>query len=141
TDAVYRVLQWSGLPFSEDMFVKMAMIDSWLVITARGMSPLLINVDTVNDTIILSEGLSNFREYHISLHKWAPVMPPIVKAYYAGSGNDRSDVFHGKLYQFSYRYIYKFGLRSRWSPISMPVDRIYKGMYGGIGSLVTNLNI
>lgn len=118
-DAVFELLKWSGLAFTSDMFVKMAMIDNWLCLAERSLSPRLIDVDTISDLFYTLD--DDFREYHISFHKWAPVMPPRIKAYYDGSNNNY-DRFQNKVLQWSYRYVYKGRLKSRWSPISVAVQ-------------------
>lgn len=115
TDAVYELLKWSGLSFASTYFVAMAIIDNWLVITDRNNAPRIIDVETISD--LYNTLTTDFREYHISFHKWGPVMPPVIKAYYDGS-TDNYDQFENKVIQFSYRYIYEGRLKSRWSPIS-----------------------
>jgi hypothetical protein len=115
--AVYELLKWSGLSYTSTRFVKLAMIDNWLATTDRENSPRLMDVDTITD-LFVQVGSSSFREYHISFHKWAPVMPPRISAYYDGAINNY-DRFEDKVYQWSYRYIYKGRLKSRWSPVSV----------------------
>lgn len=133
-DAVVELLKWEGLNFSNSTFVKMAMIDEWLCLANRDNAPRLINVGSISDlVIILGE---EFREYHISFHKWAPVMPPVVTAMYDGAVNNYEN-FENKTFQWSHRYIYKGRLKSRWSPISKAVDRFPVGS----GNEITNMVI
>lgn len=113
---IYEIMRWSGLNFRSTDFVKMSMIDTWLGITDRYNNPRLMDVNEIS-ALFNTLTSTNFREYHISFHKWAPVMPPILKAYYDGATNNYKK-FENKTYQFAYRYIYKGKLRSRWSPIS-----------------------
>src|SRR5690606_15663798 len=119
TNRIYELLRWSGLKFEPDYFVKMAKLDNWLAFTDRNNRPRLIDVDTITD-LALALG-SDFREFHISFHKWAPLCPPIVKTFFT-AGQYK---FRGKgVFQFSYRYIYYGGLRSRYSPVSNPVPMV-----------------
>lgn len=112
TNAIYELVNWSGFKFESTYFVKFAKIGSWLAFTDRNNSPRIINVDTITETITVLG--NNFREYHISFHKWAPTMPPIVKRLL-----DTNYRFKNKgVFQFAYRYIYYGRLLSRWSPIS-----------------------
>lgn len=114
-DAVFELLKWSGLNYESTSFVSMAMIDNWLATAGRGFSPRLMNVDSISD--LYNTLGSDFREFHISFHKWGPVMPPIVRAYYDGATNNYSKFEH-KTYQWSYRYVYQNKLKSCFSPIS-----------------------
>lgn len=116
TDAIYEVIRWSGLNWNLNSFVSCAKLDNWLVLTDRNNAPRLIDTNTISE-LYTSLG-SNFREFHISFHKWSPVGAPIVKLYYDGSTN-RVDRLKNKMWQFSYRYIYYGNLQSRWSPISV----------------------
>lgn len=123
-NAVFELLKWSGLNYTTSTFVKMAMIDNWLATTDRESPPRLMDINTITD---LKNALgSSFREYHISFHKWAPVMPPVLKATYDSVTNN-NEKFLNKVYQFSYRYIYNGRLKSRWSPISMAAQNLYNG--------------
>lgn len=117
---IYTLLEWSGLNFSSTYFESMALCENYLGVTDRNNRPRLMDVNTISDLFLII-GSSAFREYHIAFHKWAPVMPPIVKGYYDGSTNNYTK-FKGKNYQWSYRYIFTGKLRSRWSPISNAVD-------------------
>jgi hypothetical protein len=132
--AVYELIKWSGLYFDEDGFVSMAMIDNFLAITDRINPPRLVDVETISDLYELLG--SDFREYHISFHKWAPVMPPVLRAYYDGSVNNYK-TFQHKTYQFSYRYIYSNKLKSRWSPISYSAQQFEAGG----GAEITSIEI
>jgi hypothetical protein len=121
-DAVYEVLKWTGLNWGPDSFVKCAKLDNWMALTDRTNAPRLIDTDTISE-LFKSLG-DNFREFHISFHKWSPVGAPIVKRYYDGS-TDNSDILKNKMWQFSYRYLYHGNLQSRWSPISTAACNAY----------------
>src|SRR5690606_27539606 len=98
-DSVFELLRWPGLKFEHSTFVKMAKIGEWLSITDRENRPRLINTDTITD-LWLGLG-SNFREFHISMHKWAPLAPPIIKTFFE-TGVYK---FRNKgVFQFAYRY-------------------------------------
>jgi hypothetical protein len=112
----YTVLQWSGLNFAYNYFESMAILDNYLGITDRNNSPRLMDVWSVGDLYLIL-GSSEFREYHISFHKWAPIQPPVVKGYYDGV-TDNADNFKNKCLQFSYRYIFQGNLKTRFSPVS-----------------------
>lgn len=112
---IVEVLQWEGLNWESDYFVKMAKLDNWMAFTDRNNPPRLIDVDTVSALKV--ELGENFREFHIAFHKWAPTVPAIPRIYYDGVTNN-FDKLKDKVYHFSYRYIYDGNLRSRWSPIS-----------------------
>lgn len=132
TNSIYELIRWSGLNFESDRFVKMAKIDNWLAMTDRFNRPRLIDVDTIADTF---EALgSDFREFHISFHKWAPLRPPVIKRHYDGVNNN-AEKFINKIWQFSYRYVYKGQLRSRFSPISLGANRFFTTVTWEITSL------
>lgn len=113
---IYELLRWSGLNWESTDFVKMAKLDNWLTLTDRKNKPRLVNVDDVAD-LFLRLGADEFREFHISLHKWAPVLAPVPKRVY--NSGDRNEELYRKQFDFSYCYIYYGNLRSRWSPISV----------------------
>jgi hypothetical protein len=121
TNAVYELLPWTGLAFGIGYFVKFAKLDNWMALTDRHNSPRLVDVDVVSE-MYFNLG-SSFREFHISLHKWAPVMPPVLRRYYDGS-TDNFEKLKNKVFQFSYRYIYKGNLRSCFSPSSVGANSI-----------------
>jgi hypothetical protein len=134
TNAVYELLKWSGLSFSETSFIKMAMLDAWLCFTDRINAPRLVNVSTISD--LYNSLTSNFREYHISFHKWGPVMPPVLRAYWDGVTNNYTK-FENKVFQFAYRYIYFGKLKSRWSTISAVAEQFE----GNSGNQITYLEV
>lgn len=119
TSRVYELLRWSGLNFTATMRVKMAMINNWLSLTDRTNPARLMDVDAVSDLYL--DLTTNFREFHISFHKWAPVMPPIVRKYYDGVTNNY-EKFQYRVLQFKYRYHYIGKLKSRWSPASVSIN-------------------
>lgn len=125
-DCTYELLRWSGLNFQETFFVKLAKLNNWIAVTDRNNRPRLIDVDTITD-LSLYLG-SDFREFHISFHKWQPAAPPIPRIYYDGSTNNFSKL-KNKTYQFAMQYVYNGNLKSRWSPISKaaPVTNIASG--------------
>lgn len=119
TNTTYELLKWSGLNWKENYFIKAAKLDNWLAFTGKNdnnIAPRLIDVNTISD-LYQALGSTNFREFHISHHKWAPVMPPIPRLYYDGTINNY-ETLKNKAYQFSIQYIYKGKLKSRFSPIS-----------------------
>lgn len=139
TNAIYELLKWSGLKFQPTYFVKMAKLDNWLAFTDRNNAPRLMDTRTISD-LFNDLTITNFREFHISFHKWAPVMPPILYSFYDGVTNNH-DKLKEKVYPFSYRYIYYGGMRSRWSPISIwgdPTDSLSGGITTG---RITSINI
>jgi hypothetical protein len=121
-DCVYELLQWSGLSFESDSFVKLAKLDEWIAFTDRINPPRLINSKEITD-LYMALGDAEFREYHISFHKWAPVMPPILRGYYDGSNDNRSR-FDNKVIQISYRYKYRGNLFSTYSPYSAVANQV-----------------
>ena len=113
SNSIYELMKWDGLKFESNYFVKFARINNWLGFTDRNNAPRLMDVNTISD-LFTSLG-SDFREFHISFHKWGPTMPPIVERL-----PDNDYRFKSKgVFQFSYRYIYNGNLLSRWSPISV----------------------
>jgi len=116
TNTIIEILRWEGLNFQENSFVKMAKLDNWISFTDKINPPRLIDTNTISDLFLIL-GAENFREFHISHHKWAPIMPPVTRILYDGSHNNYEKL-KNKAYQFSYRYIYKGKLISRFSPIS-----------------------
>lgn len=120
TNYIVELLKWSGLNFKSNYFVKAAKLDNWMAFTDRNNSPRLIDTDTISD-LYFTLGDSDFREFHISFHKWAPTRPITPRIYYDNVTNNYEKL-KGKIYQFSYRYIYKGYLKSRWSPASVAVN-------------------
>lgn len=131
-NAIYEILKWSGLSFGERYFESMAMVDNFMAITDRNNSPRILDVYSISD-LFLTLG-SDFREYHISFHTWAPTLPPVLRAYYDGATNNYTK-FEGKTYQFSYRHICQSNLRSRWSPISGVAQNFVVGSSNEITSI------
>lgn len=130
---IFEILQWSGLSFGSAFFLKLAKLDNWSALTDRNNNPRLIDVDTTSQ--LFFELGSDFREFHISFHKWAPVMPPVLRRYYDGSTNN-VEKLENKVFQFSYRYIYKGYLRSCWSPSSVGANSCrFIGGLGGITAI------
>lgn len=126
---IFEILKWD-LSFGSMYFVKMAKLDNWMALTDRNNNPRLIDVDTISQ--LYYELGSDFREFHISFHKWAPVMPPVLRRYYDGVTNNYLK-FRKKVFQFSYRYIYKGYLRSCWSPSSVGAEN-----FSSIGTSPSN---
>lgn len=115
TNAVYEILQWSGLNYQSDYFVSMAKLDNWLAMTDRNNSPRLVDINTIGN---LKNSLgSDFREFHISHHRWAPIMPPVLRNYSDGVTNNW-EKFKTKYLQFAYQYVYAGNMKSRFSPMS-----------------------
>lgn len=116
SNSIFEILRWSGLNWTEGMFVKMAKLDNWMAFTDKINPPRLIDVNAISD-LFNTLGADNFREFHISHHKYAPVMPPVLRIFYDGAINNY-EILKNKAYQFSHRYIYKGKLKTRFSPIS-----------------------
>jgi hypothetical protein len=133
-NAIFEILRWSGLSFATTYFESMAMVDNFIAMTDRNNSPRIMDVYSISD-LFLTLG-SEFREYHISFHTWAPTLPPVVRAYWDLSTNNYLK-FQNKTYQFSYRYIYQSNLRSRWSPIS----GVGQNFVAGSGNEVTAIEL
>lgn len=112
---IVEVLQWSGLNWLSTTYVKLAKLDNWMAFTDRRNPPRLIDVDTISQLKATLD--AEFREFHISFHKWAPTVPAIPRVYYDTVTNNYEKL-KNKVYHFSYRYIYYGNLKSRWSPIS-----------------------
>lgn len=137
TSTTYELIRWSGLNFLENGFIKMAKLDNWMCLTDRNSPPRLIDTDTISN-LFLTLG-ANFREFHISLHKWAPTVPPIPRVYYDGVTNNYDKLKNRNL-QFAYRYIYYGNLNSRFSPISKGAVTTRCGVYySPDGSFVSKL--
>jgi len=120
TDSIYEVMRWGGLFFTPTSRVKMAINSNWMAMTDRVNAPRLFDMNTI-DELFYSLGASSFREFHISYHKAAPVMPPVCKFYYDGSTNNYEKL-KNKYIQFAYRYIYYGDLKSCFSPQSSVVN-------------------
>lgn len=116
-NVVFEILRWSGLNFQSNYFVKFAKLDNWMAFTDRNNNPRLIDTDGISE-LYTNLGSVNFREFHISFHKWAPVMPPVTRTYWDGVTNN-IEKLKEKTYQWAYRYVYKGNLRSRFSPSSV----------------------
>lgn len=137
-NAIFELFRWTGLNLSQSSFVKMAKIENWISFTDRVNPPRLININDIGE-LYLSLGDANFREFHISHHKWAPTMPPITRAYWDGS-TDNAKKLKNKVYQWAYRYIYKGKLKSRFSPTSVANNRFTNGS-GANGNKITAIEL
>lgn len=71
--------------------------------------PRYLNLDTVS-------ALSPFTEGMINAAKDAPAAPPIIS--YGSDGSYTANNLRKKLFRFIYRWVYKNGEKSTWSPIS-----------------------
>lgn len=116
---IYELCKWSGLNFDLTKFVSMCRINKWLIITDKNSPPRIMNVDidTTDDTQIfrLRQTLgANFSEFHISFAKWPPLAPPLVRKATSGT----SDYTEKGIVQICYRYVYKGGMKSTFSPPS-----------------------
>jgi len=107
---IYELLKWDGLNF--DGFISVCKINKYLIFTDNVNAPRIVNTE---DAYVLKYTLgADFSEYHISFAKWAPIMPPIIRA-----DTGQSSPFMEKgAFQFSYRYVYVGGLKSTLSPPS-----------------------
>jgi hypothetical protein len=127
TNAVYEVLRWSGLNWQSTDYIKMAKLDNWIAFTGdKRNRPRLIDTDSIT-SLSLTLG-DQFREYHISFHKRAPLNPPVPRIFYDGATNN-FDRLKNKVFQFAYRYIYRGKLFSRWSPESKGATTCYLAQY------------
>jgi len=107
---IYELLNWSGLNFQT--FISVCKINKYLIFTDNLNAPRIINVENIH---ILKATLStNFSEFHISFARWAPIMPPVVKAYTP----ETNDFIDEGAFQFSYRYVYSGGFKSTIGPPS-----------------------
>lgn len=131
---IYELLKWSGLSYQSSYFVSMAMIDNYIGFTDRNNSPRLVDFYSISDLYITLG--SDFREYHISFHKWAPVTPIVVRGYYDTVTNNYKK-FENKTLQFAYRYIYSGKLKSRFSPIS----NVAQSFLSNAGNQITSVEL
>ena len=118
--AVYELLCWDGLKLAAKGYVSMTRIGNYLIFTDNKNKPRIIdftNIYSLKSTLGLK-----FCEFHISFSKWAPVAPPTLRGFVIGDGVP--ELAKG-LFQFSYRYVYIGGFRSRWSPLSQCVSSLY----------------
>jgi hypothetical protein len=134
SESIYELLQWSGLDYGSTYFVSCAMIDNYMAFTDRNNSPRLIDIYTVSDLFLILD--TDFREYHISFHRWAPTMPAVLSGYYDSVVNNYQK-FEGKTEQFSYRYVYQGRLKSRWAPDSAVAQNFLLGS----GNEITSIKI
>lgn len=133
-NAIYELMKWDGLAYDPTYFVSSALIDNYYGFTDRNNSPRLVDVYSISDLFLILG--SDFREYHISFHRWAPVMPPVVRAHWDNTNNNY-EKFKDKVFQFSYRYIYQGHLKSRWSPIS----NVAQNFIGNSGGEITSIEL
>lgn len=140
TSSTYEILRWSGLAFGENYFVSMAKLDNWLGMTDRNNNPRLVDTNSISD-LFLDLGEDDFREFHISFHKWAPTVPPIPRIYY-NSVTNNYETLKNKVFHFSYQYEYFGNLMSRCSPISKGcVTSDCGDFYSGAGKLITSIEV
>lgn len=120
---IYELLQWDGLNFVYTNFVSMTMINKYLLLTdgnpkgdfgVFGNPPRCIDTTTIFQ--LKSTLGASFSEYHLSLAKWAPLLPPNITTSASGTG---SNFIKKGIFQFAYRYIFVGGFRSTWSPPSV----------------------
>lgn len=117
--AVYELLRWDGLNLVKK-YISMARIGNYLIITQKGNKPRIIDFTTI---FSLKQTLgAKFCEFHISFSKWAPAGPPVLRGFEIGNGTPE---LKKGLFQFSYRYVFIGGFRSRWSPLSQCVSSLY----------------
>jgi hypothetical protein len=107
---IYEMLKWDGLNFNT--FISVCKIGQYLIFTDNSNAPRIINTENIYD-LKYTLG-SDFSEYHISFAKWAPIMPPLIKA----DTGQSSDFMKKGAFQFSYRYVYVGGFKSTLSPPS-----------------------
>jgi hypothetical protein len=143
-NSTYELLPWTGLKFLPNSFVKFAKLDNWISITDRNSPPRLFDTDTIQD-LYADLGASDFREFHITLHKWAPTVPPIPRAFYNGFTNNYEKL-KNRVFHFSYRYLYYGNLKSRWSPESKGAVTTTCGFFtdtnaDNINKLITSIEV
>lgn len=122
---IYELLRWSGLNFQPENLISMALINKyvlWADGTEDDSNPPRI-IDTTSIYSLKSTMGVNFSEYHISLSKWAPLMPALVEM-----SITEANLFvqHGQ-FQFTYRYIYTGGFKSTFAPPSIFVTNEVSG--------------
>lgn len=122
---ITEILRWSGLNFKPDHIISAWMIGPYLGFTSNQVGDVvsnsvgsIANPPRIADTtdvykLIFTLGAS-FQEYHISLAKWAPQSPPVLQK----STITQNQYLKYGIYQFSYRYIFKGGFKSTFSPNS-----------------------
>lgn len=125
---VYELLRWNGLNLQRK-YVSMSRIGNYLVFTDKINKPRIIDFTAIYT--LKSTLAAKFCEFHISFSKWAPVAPPVCK-FVLGAGVGTAELKKG-IFQFSYRYVYIGGFRSRWSPTSECVSNMY--LNGNIGNI------
>lgn len=132
THASYEMLRWSGWNFAETNRISLAKIDKYLLITCNEAGfngdrnpPRIIDVSDGDNAIykLWLTLTTNFQEYHISFAKWAPVSPPIPRRNLVGQG----EYVKKGIYQFCYRYVYKGGFKTTFSPPSWFVTNEING--------------
>jgi len=142
---IYELLQWDGLNFEPSNYPSMTKINKYLLITDGnpsdyndqgignpGNPPRCMDVTTISQLKVTLG--ANFSEFHISLSKWPPLMPPFLTM--SGATIVGQDNFLNKrVFQFAYRYIFVGGFRSTWSPQSNFVSNdqlaLLQGAHGG----------
>jgi len=107
---IYEILYWAGLNFYRENIPQMCLIGDYLIFCDYRNPNRIVNVTTIY--ILKSTLASNFSEYHISFHKWSPLAPAVL--YRSATGT--TDYTKKGIFQFSYRYIYKGGLKSTFAP-------------------------
>lgn len=139
-NVVFELIRWSGLKFRENSFVKFAKLDNWMAFTDRVNPPRLMDTNSIGG-LFAKLGEVNFREFHISFHKWGPTNPPIPRVNYDYITNNYEKL-KNKCFQFSYRFIYKGNLKSCWSPISKSAITTYCGqLYSVFRKLITSIEV
>lgn len=130
-NAVYELIRDSRLAF-QDKYFSCTKLNNFLCFTDRNLNPRIVDVTSIS-ALHYSLG-SNFREFHLSLHKYQPIHPPIVRYLEGTSGQSPNNKLRDGLFQFSFRYVYKGGFKSCWSPRST-WNSIF---YIGSGSLASD---
>lgn len=114
-NAVYELIRDSRLNF-QDLYFSCTKLNNFLCFVDRSNHNRLVDVTSIS---ALHESLGDkFREFHLSLHKWQPSHPPIVKYLEGTAGTPVNENLESGLFQFSFRYVYKGGFKSCWSPRS-----------------------
>lgn len=121
---IYAVIEGAILNFQEGMRIEQAgtldyynpdgVRNTFLAYTDGHNAPKMFNVDLIEQT-----RWADITDYWLNLDKAPPVAP--LKVNVRSEAGAVKELKEG-VYQFVYRYLFKDGLRSTWSPISVPAS-------------------
>lgn len=120
-----ELLRWNGLNFKQSHIISSWIIGPYLCFTSKQTGDIVSNspqavanppriIDYTDIFQMKADLGSDFQEFHISYAKWAPQSPPVIKQ----AASDQSEYLEEGIYQFAYRYVYRGGFRSSFSPFS-----------------------